>query len=75
MAMLDGAAVSYQAILTKADKLSDAALNVVQAAVAAEVAGHPAAHPQVLATSARSGAGIADLRAALASLAAPERTG
>jgi len=72
MAVLDTAAVSYQVILTKADKAA-AALAGVQAATAAELAKRPAVHPEILATSARTGVGIAELRAALAALA--ERDG
>lgn len=68
--MLDRAAVSYQAILTKADKTGAGARDAVRAAVAVELAGHAAAHPEVLATSARAGIGIAALRATLAALAA-----
>ena len=68
--MLDVAAISYQAILTKADKVGADALDAVAAAVAAELAGHGAAHPDALVTSARDGTGIATLRANLAALAA-----
>ena len=39
--------------------------------IAAEIARHPAAHPEILATSARTGTGIAELRAALAGFAGP----
>ncbi len=70
MKLLDTAAVSYQVVLTKSDKLSPPALEERLAAMAAELAKHPAAHPQIHATSAASGFGIAELRAALASLAA-----
>jgi len=69
MAMLDEAAVSYQAVLTKIDK-SAGALAATSDAVAAELAHHVAAHPVLLATSAETGAGIAALRAAIAALAA-----
>lgn len=69
MTELDRAAVSYQAVLTKADKTAPDALARVRAAAAAELARRPAAHPVVLATSARTGLGIAELRAALAALA------
>ncbi len=71
MAELDQAAVSYQAVLTKADKVKPPALAAVRGALEAELARHPAAHPQVPVTSARTGAGIAALRAALAALAEP----
>lgn len=70
MALLDAAAVSYQVVLTKADKLDPASLQTIAAAVATDLASHPAAHPQILATSARSALGIPELRAELASLVA-----
>ncbi len=69
LAMMDRAAASYQLVLTKIDKLKPAALEAVIAATTAEAAAHPAAHPVIIATSAETGDGIADLRAALAALA------
>jgi GTP-binding protein len=69
MTLLDEAAVSYQVVLTKADKPKTWELAVVQAKVASELAKHPAAYPQVLTTSARMGSGIKELRAAIAALA------
>ncbi len=75
MAMLDQAAVSYQAVLTKADATKAEALGAVLAELEGELAGHAAAHPEVAVTSARAGAGIAELRAALAALAAPRQLG
>jgi GTP-binding protein len=69
MRLLDEAAVSYQAVLTKADKPSASELAAVQAKVAAEIAKHPAAYPQIITTSARFGSGIPELRAAIAALA------
>ncbi len=71
MALLDDAAVSYQIVLTKIDKLADAALAARAEAMAAELARHKAAHPQMHVTSAREGWGIDVLRAALAALAEP----
>jgi GTP-binding protein len=68
LATLDKAAVNYQVVLTKADEVKEAALADLIAATTAALAKHPAAFPQVLATSARDGAGIADLRAAIARL-------
>ena len=65
---LDKAAVSYQIVLTKADAAKQAERAALLAATEAALAKHPAAHPQVLVTSARSGAGIAELRAAMARL-------
>ena len=71
MGELDEAAVSYQGILTKTDKLSPPDLVAARRTVEAELARHPAAHPSSPATSAITGLGIAELRAALAALAAP----
>ena len=70
---LDEAAVSYQVVLTKADQVKPAELAARLAATSAAIAQHPAAFPEVLVTSARTGAGIPDLRAAVARLLA-ERT-
>lgn len=67
---LDRAAVSYQIVLTKTDKLKPAELAAAIEAVAAAVARRPAAHPEILATSAETGAGLPELRAAIARLAA-----
>jgi len=69
LTLLDEAAVSYQVVLTKADKPKVSELAAVQAKVAIELAKHPAAYPQVLTTSARMGSGIKELRAAVAALA------
>lgn len=69
MKLLDEAAVSYQAVLTKADKPKTSELEAVIAKVSEELAKRPAAYPQVLVTSARTGSGIAELRAAVAMLA------
>jgi GTP-binding protein len=68
MTLMDEAAVSYQVVLTKADKPKPPALAKIIEQVAAEVAKHPAAYPQMIATSARTGAGIPELRAAVAAL-------
>ncbi|RMD65057.1 MAG: YihA family ribosome biogenesis GTP-binding protein [Alphaproteobacteria bacterium] len=66
---LDEAAVSYQAVLTKADKLRPEAVATTREAITQVLAQRPAAHPQCIATSAVTGLGIAELRAALATLA------
>jgi GTP-binding protein len=68
MTLLDEAAVSYQVVLTKADKPKASELETIQAKVASDLAKHPAAYPQVLTTSARLGNGIEELRAAIAAL-------
>jgi GTP-binding protein len=70
MKLMDEAAVSYQVVLTKADKPKATELAAVTAKVIEELAKHPAAYPQVLSTSARTGLGLPELRAAVAALAA-----
>jgi GTP-binding protein len=65
---LDKAAVSYQVVLTKADQVKPAELDERTAATAAALAKHPAAFPQLLVTSARTGAGMPQLRAAMVRL-------
>src|SRR5215510_6436844 len=65
---LDKAAVNYQIVLTKADAAKSAELAALVAATEAALAKHPAAHPEVLVTSARTGAGIPELRSAIARL-------
>ncbi|MBA3667003.1 MAG: YihA family ribosome biogenesis GTP-binding protein [Sphingomonas sp.] len=65
MAMLDKAAVSYNIVLTKADKIKPTELAGTLDAVRNEAARHPASHPAIFPTSAETGAGIADLRTAI----------
>jgi GTP-binding protein len=65
MDMLDTAAVNYQLVLTKGDKVKPTELAKTIAAVEAEAAKHPAAHPRVFTTSSENGNGIAELRAAI----------
>jgi GTP-binding protein len=68
MSLLDEAAQSYQLVLTKADKLPAPAVDEVVEALKREIAGHGACHPEVVATSAETGAGIPELRAVLAAV-------
>jgi GTP-binding protein len=65
MEMLDAAAVNYQLVLTKADKIKPTALVEVIEQTAAQSAKHSAAHPQLIATSSETGEGIAELRTAI----------
>ncbi|MEO6780064.1 MAG: ribosome biogenesis GTP-binding protein YihA/YsxC [Bradyrhizobium sp.] len=65
---LDKSAVSYQLVLTKADQVKPAELEMCAAATTAALAKHPAAFPEVLTTSARTGAGMPELRAAMVRL-------
>ena len=62
MKMLDDAAVGYQLVLTKADKVKASHLQQVIADTEAAAATHPAAHPRLIATSSETGMGIAELR-------------
>ena len=68
---LDLAAVSYQIVLTKADKLrSFAAVEALQAATLKAIAKRPAAFPRVAATSSEKDIGIPELRAEIAAAVA-----
>jgi GTP-binding protein len=60
--------VTFQVVLTKADKISAAALTATAEAVAAGLAKHPAAFPEILVTSAETGQGIGGLRAVIAAI-------
>jgi GTP-binding protein len=65
MRMLDEAAVNYQLVLTKADKVKPSALGAIYETVAGEARKHPAAHPHIFTTSSETGSGIAELRTAI----------
>jgi len=60
---LDKAAVSYQVVLTKADKIKPAEAAAVAEATLKAIAKRPAAFPRVAVTSSEKGLGIAELRA------------
>jgi GTP-binding protein len=62
MKMLDVAAVSYQIVLTKCDKLKPDALNARAAEVAETLKRHVAAHPRLVLTSSVEKTGLSDLR-------------
>ena len=66
--LLDSAAVSYQGVLTKADKISKLELDKVAVRTRNELAKHAAAHPDLLVTSSEKGLGIDILRATIAKL-------
>jgi GTP-binding protein len=68
MSLLDGVAVSYQVLLTKADKISRTDLERVIARTEQSLAKHPAAYPHIIATSAETAMGFEDLRAVVAKL-------
>ena len=74
LSKLDKAAVNYQVVLTKADQVKASDLAGRIAATNAALAKRPAAFPELIATSARSGAGMPELRAAIARLVAERGT-
>ncbi len=63
--LLDKAAVSYQLVLTKADKIKPPALVKLEAATLAAIAKRPAAFPEIVSTSSEKGTGVDDLKAAI----------
>jgi len=65
MDLLDKAAVSYQVVLTKIDKIKEAGVPRVLEETAHKVRKRPAAYPELLATSSEKNTGIEDLRAAM----------
>ena len=69
MALLDKAAVTFQAVLTKADKVKAADRDKVLDQTRTALAKHPAAYPELLVTSSEKGDGIDTLRAIIATLA------
>ncbi|RKT32113.1 GTP-binding protein [Roseovarius halotolerans] len=68
MTLLDSAAVTFQCVLTKADKIKAAERDKVLAQVRGKLAAHPAAFPELILTSSEKGDGIATLRAVIATL-------
>lgn len=66
--LLDKSAVTFQAIITKADKVNTATREATLAQVRAALAKHPAAYPEIVVTSAQTGEGIATLRSLIAEL-------
>lgn len=68
MSLLDRAAVSFQAVLTKADKPKKVAFDAAIKATEAALKRHPTAYPEILITSSETGRGVPELRAAIATL-------
>ncbi|KAA6205694.1 MAG: YihA family ribosome biogenesis GTP-binding protein [Candidatus Tokpelaia sp.] len=65
LAMLDKAAVSYQLVITKSDKIKPAALAELLQRLEGDLARHPAAYPHIIATSAATKQGIEILQDAV----------
>ena len=68
MALLDSSAVTFQTVLTKADKVKEAEREKILTQVRSRLATHPAAFPELIVTSSEKGWGIPTLRATIASL-------
>ena len=69
LSLLDSSAVTFQLVLTKADKVKAAGRDAVLAQVRDALSKHPAAYPELIVTSSEKGDGIADLRAVIATIA------
>lgn len=65
MSLMDKAAISYQIVLTKIDRLEKTELEQLQEKIRIKLARRPAAHPEILLTSAEKKIGIEELRAHL----------
>jgi GTP-binding protein len=72
---LDSAAVGYQIVLTKTDKLKGSEVEPVRQAVIVALKKNPAAHPRVIATSSEKNRGLEELRAEINALASPPQNG
>jgi len=68
MSLLDSAAVTFQCVLTKADKVKDNDRARILDQVREALAKHPAAFPEIVMTSSEKGDGIATLRSLIAGL-------
>lgn len=71
MSMLDEAAVNYQLVLTKLDKLKVAEREKMVAKTASDAAKFVACHPQILATSSEKGWGLTEVRAEIGTVTQP----
>ena len=66
--LLDTSAVTFQCVLTKADKVKAAERGKILDQVRTKLAKHPAAFPEIIQTSSEKGDGIATRRAVIAGL-------
>ena len=69
LSLLDSSAVTFQLVLTKADKVKAAGRDAVLAQVRDALSKHPAAYPELIVTSPEKGDGIGTLRSVIAGLA------
>lgn len=68
MSLLDSAAVTFQVVMTKADKVKDKDRAKIMDQVRSKLSKHPAAFPEIVLTSSEKGDGIPTLRALIANL-------
>ena len=68
LSLLDSAAVTFQVVMTKADKVKEAERAKVLDQVRGALSKHPAAFPELIVTSSEKGWGIPSLRAIIATL-------
>jgi GTP-binding protein len=66
--LLDSAAVTFQCVMTKADKVKEAERDAILAQVRGALSKHPAAYPEIIVTSSEKGWGMETLRATIATL-------
>ena len=68
LTLLDKSAVTFQVVLTKADKVKAVDRDAIFAQVRAALQKHPAAFPEIVLTSSEKGEGVDTLRALIATL-------
>lgn len=68
MQLMNRSALTFQVVMTKADKIKDHERDRVLEQVRGKLAKHPAAFPELILTSSEKGEGIAILRAVISSL-------
>ena len=68
MTLLDRSAVTFQVVLTKADKIKPSQYDGLLKQVREKLSKHPAAYPELVLTSSDKGEGIATLRSIIAGI-------
>jgi GTP-binding protein len=68
MSLLDRSAVTFQVVLTKADKIKPSEYDRLLDQVRGKLSKHPAAYPELVLTSSDKGDGIATLRSIIAGI-------
>lgn len=68
LSLLDSSAVTFQVVITKADKIKEADRARMLDQVRGALANHPTAFPEIVVTSSEKGDGIATLRSIIATL-------